>query len=108
MKYIIPQDKLDKIAFKYLDKNLSGMQIRHYPRFFKGIIIYHPDDDNKRLGLSVLGTLLIPSSMLENINNVFGLDEPEAEKLIARWVSDRFKLEVESTYPFSYSPKELY
>jgi hypothetical protein len=108
MKYIIPQDKLDKIAFKYLDKNLSGMQIRHYPKFFKGIIIYHPDDDNKRLGLNVSGTLLIPTSMLENINTVFGLYEPEAEKLIARWLSDRFKLEVESTYSFSYAPKELY
>ena len=108
MKYIIPQDKLDKIAFKYLDKNLSAMQINHHPKFFNGIIIYHPDDDNKRLGLSLGRTLLIPSSMLENINNVFGLDEPEAEKLIARWLSDRFKLEVESTYPFSYSPKELY
>lgn len=108
MKYIIPQDKLDKIAFKYLDKNLSGMQIRHYPRFFKGIIIYHPDDDNKRLGLDIDRTLLIPSSLLDNINTVFGLNYPEAEKLIARWVSDRFNLKVESAYYFSYSPKELY
>lgn len=108
MKYIIPQDKLDNIAFKYLDKNLSGMRIRHYPRFFKGIIIYHPDDDNKRLGLNIDSTLLIPSSLVRDINTVFGLNYPEAENLIARWVSNRFNLEVESTYSFSYAPKELY
>ena len=33
MKYIIPQDKLDKIIFRYLDlnlKNLEKRKARHY------------------------------------------------------------------------------
>jgi len=42
MKYIIPQDKIDNIIFKYLDMNLKGLEKRK-AKYYEGIIFAHPD-----------------------------------------------------------------
>ena len=44
MKYKIPQDRLDKIIFKYLDINLKGLEQRK-PKHYEGIIFAYPDEE---------------------------------------------------------------
>jgi hypothetical protein len=49
MKYIIPQNKIDTIVFKYLDLNLKGLEKRN-PKHYKGIIFAYPDEEYGILG----------------------------------------------------------
>jgi hypothetical protein len=97
MKYIIPQDKLDKIVFKYLDLNLKGLEKRK-AKFYDGIVFIHPHEEYGVLGYRNGGTLYIYYELIEEISSTFGLDESESELLIGRWVSDRLQLEVKNTH----------
>ena len=49
MKYIIPQDKVDKVVFKYLDLNLKGLETRK-AKYFEGIVFAYPDEEYGILG----------------------------------------------------------
>ena len=96
MKNIIPQDKLDKIIFKYLDLNLKGLEKRK-AKYYDGIIFAYPDKRYGILGYENNGTLYIYYKLIDEISSTFGLDESESELLISRWVSDRLQLEVTNT-----------
>ena len=69
MKYIIPQDKIDKVVFKYLD-------LKHFeekkPKFYVGIIFANPDDSFGTLGLQNDGTLFIYYELIDEISINFG------------------------------------
>jgi hypothetical protein len=98
MKYIVPQDKLDKIVFKYLDLNLRGLEKRK-PRFYNGILFAFPDDDHGILGWwgDNVGELYVFYNLNWEISSTFNLIDSESLKLIGRWVSDRYKLKVTKT-----------
>ena len=96
MKYIIPENKLDKIVFKYLDLNLKGLEKRK-PKSYKGIVFAYPDEKYGILGYENNGTLRIYYKLINEISSVFGLDESDSELIISRWVSDRYQLEVINT-----------
>ena len=102
MKYIIPQDKVDKVVFKYLDLNLKGLEKRN-AKSYKGIVYGFPDEEYGILGYENDGTLYIYYGLMEEIFNVFGLDNYESISVIGRWASDRLQLEVKNTsIIFSY------
>ena len=94
MKYIIPQDKVDKVVFKYLD-------LKHFekkkPKYLEGIVFEYPDEDFGILGWENNGTLHIYNKLINEISSVFGLDKYDVESIISRWVRDRFQLEVRNT-----------
>ena len=96
MKYIIPQDKVDKVIFKYLDLNLKGLEKRK-PKNYKGIVFAHPDEEYGILGLTKNGTLYIYRELIKEISSNFGMDKSDSKSIIGRWVSDRYKLEVRDT-----------
>ena len=56
MKYIIPQDKIDKVVFKYLD--IKGLEIRE-PKYLEGVVFAYPDKEYGTLGWKNNGTLYI-------------------------------------------------
>ena len=94
MKYIIPQDKLDKVVFKYLDlKRLEKIKSMYY----KGIVFAYPDEPNGILGWGTDNTLYIYDNLIDEISETFGLNESDSKSIIIRWVSDRYKLEVINT-----------
>ena len=95
MKYIIPQDKVDKIVFKYLDlKRLEKRKPKHY----KGIVFAHPNEKYGVLGWEDNGTLYIYPKLINEISSTFGLDKSESQSIIGRWVIDRFQLKVIITF----------
>ena len=96
MKYKIPQDRLDKIIFKYLDLNLNGLEKRK-SKYYKGIVLVYPDKKYGILGWENDGTLYVYYEIIEEISSIFPLKKTETKKLIGRWVSDRFQLEVINT-----------
>ena len=96
MKYIIPQDKIDKIIFKYLDKYLKGLEKRK-PKYYEGIVLAYPDEEYGILGYENNGTLYVYYGLIEEISNGFGLNQSDSKSVITRWVSDRLQLEVKNT-----------
>ena len=96
MRYIIPQDKVDKIVFKYLDLNLKGLEKRK-PKYYKGIVFAYPDEKYGILGYENDGFLFIYFELINKISETFGLNESDSKSIIGRWVSNRYKLEVRNT-----------
>ena len=97
MKYIITENKLDKIIFKYLDLNLRNLEKRK-AKYYDGIIFAYPDKKHGILGYENDGTLYIQYELTEEISNGFGLKKFDSKYVISRWVSDRFQLEVKNTH----------
>ena len=96
MKYIIPQDKIDNIVFKYLDLHLIGLKKRK-AKYFKGIVFAYPDEEYGILGWINDGTLYIYYELIAEISSTFGMVNSDSESIIGRWVRDRYKLEVRKT-----------
>jgi hypothetical protein len=96
MKYIIPENKIDKIIFKYLDLNLKGLEKRK-ARYHNGIVYGFPDEKFGILGYENGDTLHIYYELINEISSVFGLKEIDSQSVIGRWVSDRLQLEVINT-----------
>ena len=103
MKYIIPQDKVDKIVFRYLDMNLKGLKKRK-PKHYKGIVFAYPDEEFGILGWETDNILYIDYYLIEEISSTFGMVRSDSKSIIGRWVSNRFQLEVINTnkLPFHY------
>ena len=93
MKYIIPQDKLDNLVFKYLDTTLKNLEKKE-PKYYKGIVFVYPEKEYGILGWKYDGILYIYYQLIEEISSVFGLEFTDTKFLIGRWVSDRFELDV--------------
>ena len=93
MKYIIPQDKVDKIVFRYLDMNLKGLE-KKKPRYSRGYILVYPDEEFGILGWETNGTLNIYEGLVDEISTNFGMNRNDSKLIISRWFSDRYKLMV--------------
>jgi len=93
MKYIIPQDKLDNIIFRYLDLNLKGLEKRN-AKYHNGIVFTFPDEEFGILGYENGDTLHIYYKLIDKISDTFGLNQFDSKSLIGRWVSDRLQLDV--------------
>ena len=94
MKYIIPQNKVDKVVFKYLD-------LKHFEKkkskYFEGKVFGYPDEEYGILGWRKNGTLYIYYELINEISETFGLNKSESKSIISRWFSDRYQLEVIDT-----------
>ena len=96
MKYIIPENKIDKIIFKYLDMILKGLE-KKKPKYYEGIVFAYPNQEYGILGYENNGTLRIYYELINEISSGFGLNGSDSKLVIGRWASDRYKLEVTNT-----------
>jgi hypothetical protein len=96
MKYIVPESKIDKVVFKYLDLSLKGLEKRK-PKYFEGIVLAYPDEKYGILGYENNGSLYIYHELIEEISSNFGLKKSDSKSIIGRWASDRYQLEVTNT-----------
>ena len=90
MKYIITENRLKKIEFKYLDylfKDIYEFESKHNnSRFWK-------KDDEVVLELKKWGNLYVSYSIWGDISNMFSLNYDEVQQLISEWVENRLELE---------------
>jgi hypothetical protein len=93
MKYIIPENKLDNIIFKYLDLNLKGLEKRK-AKYHNGIVYGFPDEKFGILGYDNGDTLYIYYELINEIIEVFGLDNYDSELVIGKWFINRYQLDV--------------
>ena len=96
MKYIIPENKLDKIIFKYLDLNLKGLE-KKKAKHYEGIIFAYPDEKHGILAYRSDGTLYVYHGLIDEISSVFGVNNYNSKSIIGRWFINRYQLEVINT-----------
>ncbi len=104
MKVIIPEERLEKLVFKFLDNQFDGLEItkgKHYD-----IVFILPDEDRGILGLINSSLLIIYGGLIDNIFSYFPIDNFEIGKIIAKYVEDRYNLKVKRTervdFPYTW------
>ena len=98
MKVIIPENRLEQIIFKYLDvkfKDLKQSKGKYYDIVFK-----YPGEDYGTLGWEKSGSLWIYYKLINNISSFIPIEKPEIQKIIGRYVEDRYNLKVTNTFLF--------
>ena len=99
MKYIIPQDKIEKIVFKYLDLQYGDLE-KFKPYHYTGIVFKKPNDDSKYgiMGWENPDLLYIYHKLIEEISSMVSIEKSDSEEIIGKWVEDRYKLMVVYTF----------
>jgi len=101
MKYIIPQDKIEKVVFRYLDLNLKGL-IKKESEYFDGFVLAYPDNGWGIIGYQENGTLLILRSFYSEVYSFFGLEISVLQSTIIKWANDRFQLDMKEIIPITF------
>ena len=96
MKYIINENRLNDIIFKYLDMKLNGIEKRNGT--YTDIVFKFPNEEYGLLGWKESGDLYVFHELKDEIQNMFGLERPDALDVIGRYVEDRYNLEVIDTF----------
>ena len=90
MKYIITEEQIKRVEFKYLDylfEDIYEISSEKYPnsRFWK-------KDGEVIMELGKSGNLWVLYSIWDDISNVFSLDYNKTQQLIKEWVEEHLKL----------------
>ena len=99
MKYSIPQERLDKMVFKYLNMqygDLREVNVEHDEITFK-----KPTSDSEYdiLGYDKISkSLHIYYKLADEISDMFSLEETDSENVIGRWVEDRYRIKINEIF----------
>jgi len=90
MKFLITENQMRRLEFKYLDYLFGDMyevKSKHYPnsRFWK-------KGDKVVLELVKLDRLWVLHSIWNDISNMFSLENRETQQLIKEWVEQHLEL----------------
>jgi hypothetical protein len=96
MKVIIPENRLEQIIFKYLDKKFEKLE--KVKGKYSGIAFKYPGEKYGILGWEKSGMLWIYYKLIDNIFSFIPIEKSEIQKIIGRYVEDRYNLKVKYTY----------
>ena len=96
MKYIITENRLNNIIFKYLDMKYGTLEQKKGKYF--DIIFTFPDEKYGELGWKKSGNLYVFYGLRDEISNYFGLEDVDSLRVIGKWVEDRYNLKVINTH----------
>jgi hypothetical protein len=94
MKYIITENRLNDIIFKYLDMKFNKIEKRK--GVHTDIVFVFPNEEYGLLGWQKLGDLYVSNIISNEIQSLFGLEKLDALDVIGRYVGDRYNLEVKN------------
>ena len=95
MKITISENRIEQLIFKYLDKRfekLEKVKGKYYDIVFK-----YPGEEYGILGWEKSGMLWIYYKLIDNISSIIPIEKSEIQKIIGRYVEDRYNLEVRNT-----------
>ena len=90
MKYIITENKLNDIIFKYLDIKYGALEQKK--GVHNHIVFAFPGKDHGELTWIPPNELYISRKLRNTVSNFFGLDSNDSIKVIGEWVEDRFNM----------------
>ncbi len=95
MKYIITENRLDKVIFKFLDTEYGALEQKKGK--FVDIVFHFPGEEFGVLGWKKPGDLYVYYKLRDEISDYFGLEKVDTLKVIGKWVEDRYNLKVIDT-----------
>jgi hypothetical protein len=95
MKYLITENRLNDIIFKYLDEKLDGIEQRKGK--YVDIVFAFPNEEYGILGWDKSGELFVFYKLRNEISNYFGMEKNDSLRAIGKWFEDRYNLEVINT-----------
>jgi hypothetical protein len=104
MKHSIPQDRLDKIVFKYLDLqygDLEKVKGKNIDIVFK---ITNSDSEYWSMGWEKPGVLFVFYKLIDEISGMFSIEYHDSKRIIGRWVEDRYQIKVNNINDSFSSP----
>jgi len=95
MKYIITENRLNNLIFKFLDVKLDGIEEKKGK--FYDIVFAFPGNEHGIMGWEKSEVLYVFNKLRDEISNYFGLEKDNSLRVIGKWVEDRYNLKVIST-----------
>ena len=95
MKYIITENRLDKVIFKFLDTNYGALEQKKGKHV--DIVFHFPGEEFGVLGWEKSGVLHVYYKLSDEISDYFGLGNVDSLNVIGKWVEDRYNLKVIDT-----------
>ena len=95
MKYIITENRLNDVIFKFLDVKYGALEQKKGR--YTDIVFTFPGEGYGVLGLEKSGDLYVYYELSEEISNYFGLESDDSLRVIGKWVEDRYNLKVINT-----------
>ena len=92
MKYIITENRLNDIIFKYLDVKYGALEQKRGE--YSDIVFAFPDEEDGVLGWSKSRGLYVYYELRNEISDYFGLNNVDSIRIISKWVEDRYHLKV--------------
>ena len=96
MKYIITENKLNNIILKYLDTKLDGIEEKEGAYLY--IVFAFPNEKYGILGYNRTGDLIVHYKLVKEISDLFVMKYVDSERMIGKWVEDRFNKKVINIY----------
>ena len=98
MKITISENRIEQLIFKYLDKRFEKLEKVKGESF--NIVFKYPGEEYGILGWEKSGSLWIYHKLIDNIFSFIPIEKSEIQKIIGRYVKDRYNLEVRNTNRF--------
>jgi hypothetical protein len=95
MKYIIPENRLQNIIFKYLDDKLNGFEWRKGQ--YSNIVLALRGEEYGLVGWGDPDTLYVNWEFVDEIKLMFSMLKSESLDVIGRYVESRYNLKVNHT-----------
>ena len=95
MKITIREDRIEQLIFKYLDKRFEKLEKVKGESF--NIVFKYPGEEYGILGWDKSGSLWIYYKLIDNISSFIPIEKSEIQKIIGRYVEDRYNLKVTNT-----------
>jgi hypothetical protein len=101
MKYIITENRLNDVIFKFLDFNYGTLEPKEvimfgYPEL-DVVRLCVPDKGTIEISWRKSGDLSINYEIMAKISNYFGIENNDSLRIIGKWVEDRYNLKVINT-----------
>ena len=97
MKYIITENRLNDIIFKFLDMKYGALEQKKGKYY--DIVFHFPGEEYGKLGWEKSGVLYVFYELMDEISDYFGLESNDSLRVIGKWVEGRYNLKVINTEP---------
>ena len=109
MKYIITESRLENLIFKFLDGRLKNIELKkaHY----SDIVFAFPGEEFGLMGWKKSNQLFSYYEIVDEVKNVFSMDESDVLDVIGRYVESRYNLKVDGNKYlriFNLKPLKIY
>ena len=92
MKYIITENRLDKVIFRYLDNKFEGVEAKKGKYY--DIVLSFPGEEYGLVGWKKPNQLFSYHEIVDFIKSMFLMDKSDALDVIGRYVESKYNLKV--------------